>query len=1005
MIQALLSTSSCYRSMHVAFRGTNTRSLLKTYTTKALSSGDQLHGYLVQQVQKVEELELTAILLEHQQTGAQHLHIDRNDANNVFAVGFHTPVKNSTGVAHVLEHTTLCGSHRYPVRDPFFKMLNRSLATYMNALTGSDYTVYPFATTNAVDYKNLEGVYMDAVFHPLLSELDYKQEGWRLEHDDLTDLSSPINFKGVVYNEMKGRISDPGYLFYKQSQQSMYPGTTYENASGGDPTFITDLTYQDLLDFHKTHYHPSNAKFYTYGNFSLEDHLATIRTKLNGFGKSEIPFVNKIPDRWAKPRKVVSNCALDPMVPVDRQTRLSYSFLTNDIHDSFETFSMRVLSTLLLEGHSSPMYEALIDSHLGTSFSSNTGYNRNTRISNLTIGLQGVKTQDVDQVETRIKQVLEKARMDGFDSRRIEATLHQMELGSKHKTSKFGLTIMHWITSGWFNGADPIDLLHINKYIARLRQELQKGPYFESLIDKYLLRNTHVLTYIMHPDASFNTVTANEEKDRLARKIQQEEKQQQQQLMEQAQQLEKKQNIIDDVSCLPTLRIDDIPLKQPKIVVEHTGLCNTPIQWRTTSTNGITYFRAICTLPPLMDDLKQYVPLFCDALHSLGTKSQSMAELDDEIRLYTGGLGFSATTSTNHSDINAMEEGIMFYGNCLDRNIEKMYDLTRRLIRETNFDNIPKLRSLIRRNASYLNNSIVNSGHMYAKTYASATLTPSSASNELLSGITQIKFMNQLAAKSDDDLLDVIEHLKQIATLAIHQTSLRVAVTCGEEAINDNMKYLSGLITGLPENADIKFSKEIEHTTQFDPTFKKTFIGIPSQVDFSAKSLRGVPYTHIDSAKLQILCSLLTSRYLHREIREKNGAYGGGAIYGALTGLLTFYSYRDPKSNTTVETYNKAMDWVRRYTFTDQDLTEAKLSLFQQVDAPVNVSMEGMPQFISGLSDNMRQIRREQLLSVTQNDIKDVAEQYLNQAYGITILGDEKKSGKDLPSDWKIHIP
>ncbi|KAI8327793.1 peptidase M16C associated-domain-containing protein [Chlamydoabsidia padenii] len=1001
MIQALLSSSCRYHPGTNSIKGSY--SLLKSYTTKTLSVGDHLHGYKVHKVQQVKELELTATLLEHEQTGTQHLHIDRNDTNNVFAVGFHTPVNNSTGVAHVLEHTTLCGSHRYPVRDPFFKMLNRSLATYMNALTGSDYTVYPFATTNAVDYKNLQGVYMDAAFHPLLTELDFKQEGWRLEHDDLTDNSSPMNFKGVVYNEMKGRVSDPNYLFYKQSQQAMYLGTTYENASGGDPAFITDLTYDDLLNFHRTHYHPSNAKFYTYGNFSLEDHLATIHAKLSGFGKLDIALVNKIPDVWTEPKKIKTTCTLDPSIPADRQNRVSQSFLTNDIHDSFETFSMRLLSTLLLDGHSSPMYKALIDSHIGTTFSSNTGYNGSTRISSFTVGLQGIKGENVDQVEQLIKQVLEQVKVDGFDQNRIEAALHQMELGQKHKTARFGLTIMNSITSGWFNGADPIDLLQINKYIERLRQELQKGPFFESLIDKYLLGNPHMLTYVMQPDVTFQTTQAQEEKDRLERKIAQvKDADSQQKIMDQAQQLASKQNTTDDLSCLPTLRMDDIPIKQSKIVVEHTGLCNTPIQWRTTSTNGITYFRAICTLPLIDDGLKQYLPLFCDALHSLGTKTQDMGNLDDEIRLYTGGLGFSTNTSTHHSDIDAMEEGIVITGNCLDRNIEKMYDLTRRLIQETNFHNLPKLKTLINGNASYLNNSIVNSGHIYAKSYASSTLTPSSASDELLSGLTYIKFINQLAA--EDDLTKVANKLEQLAAMTIHQSSLRVAIACGEEAINENIKHLSGFIGALPTSASTRIKTATE-ISSFEPFYNKTFFPVSSLVDFSAKSLRGVPYTHPDSARLQVLASLMTSHYLHREIREKNGAYGGGAVYGPLSGLMTFYSYRDPNSLATLDTYHHARDWVLNHaSFTDQDLTEAKLSIFQQVDAPLNVYSEGMPQFIHGLSDLMRQTRREQLLSVTSDEVTKCAELYLGQAYGATVLGNES-SAKNRKDDWITIVP
>ncbi|KAI9309488.1 peptidase M16C associated-domain-containing protein, partial [Cunninghamella echinulata] len=923
--------------------------------------GDNIHGYEIQQIKRIEELDLVATILEHKQTGAKHLHINRNDNNNVFAVGFNTPVSNSTGVSHVLEHTTLCGSTRYPVHDPFFKMLNRSLASYMNALTGSDYTIYPFATTNFIDYKNLQSVYMDAVLHPLLNELDFKQEGWRLEFDDINDSSSSLNFKGVVYNEMKGRVSDQNYLHYKQALQALHSGTTYQHASGGDPKYITDLTYNELCEYHKNYYHPSNAKFYTYGNFPLDEHLATIHAKISGYDRITPPSINKITPKWTSPRKVFSTCALDP------------------------------------HGHSSPMYKALVESQLGSAYSVNVGYNQGTRISNFTVGLQGVNS---NEVESRIYEVLDQVKKNGFGKERIEAALHQMELGSKHKTARFGLTLMHGITPGWNNGADPIDLLRINKHVNRLRNELQHAPIFESLIDKYLLGNKHVLTFIMQPDVYYTAKLHNEETHRLSAKLAPLTLEEKQYILDQGQLLSKKQSRkeVDDVSCLPTLQLNDISLKQQKIELDHIGL-GTPVQWRNTSTNGITYVKAIFTLPQLTDEIKQYVPLFCGALKNLGTKSHSMADLDDQIRLYTGSFGISSNSSTNHSDLDSLEESVMITGNCLDNNIGKMYNLMSQLIQETNFDNINKLKTLIKSKTSYLNNSIINSGHAYASTYSSSTITPASASNEILTGLSQIKFMNKLNTLAN--LSDVVEKLKYLATLIIHQSSMRVAITCGEEAMNENISHLSTLINRLPKHA--ASNNPLTDVYSFNPSFKNTFYPIQSSVNFSAKSLRGVQYTHPDSAKLQVLSSLLTSHYLHREIREKNGAYGGGATYSGLNGIFTFYSYRDPKLMSTIDTYNHAVDWIQKQNFTDQDMTEAKLSIFKQIDAPVNVSSEGMIQFIHGVSDYMRQIRREQLLKVTQNDIQHVANIYLNQQYNTTILGNEKFA-KELIGKWNINI-
>ncbi|KAI8083948.1 peptidase M16C associated-domain-containing protein [Gilbertella persicaria] len=976
---------------------------LRQYTTKAtLAPGQKIQGYQVQQVRKVPELELTAISLKHEATGAHHLHINRDDNNNVFAVGFHTPVSNNTGVPHILEHTTLCGSQTYPVRDPFFKMLNRSLATFMNAFTASDYTIYPFATTNVADYNNLRDVYMDAVFHPRLDRLDFKQEGWRLEHQTPTDTTTPIQFKGIVYNEMKGQMSDANYLYYIQMQQAMYPGTTYAFSSGGDPKFITDLTHQQLLDFHKTHYHPSNARFYTYGNFDLQDHLAAIDAKLKGFQpSSDLPFVNKTVEPWTGTKSVETTCALDPMSPVDRQVKLSLSYLTNPTQDTFETFAMRLLSYLLLDGHASPMYKALIDTNLGSEFSINTGYDNSTSTSSLSIGLQGVKEEDVDKVKQTITSVLEQVRQEGFDPKRIEAAIHQMELGQKHKTADFGLTIMHGITSGWFNRVDPVDLLEINKNLNRLQSELAQGNFFESRIDKYLLNNPHTLSFVMRPDEKYASDLLVEEKTRLADKINQLSDADKAQIAKDGQDLLASQEKQEDLSCLPSLSLSDIAPKAKHTVLEHTGLCNTPVQWRTTATNGITYFRAISTLPSLPEDLKKYLPLFCDALLSLGTRQQSMAEIDEEIRLYTGGLRASTLLTTNHSDIDHTEEGIALVGNCLDRHIDRMYPLLAKLIHETNFDDMDKLKTLIMGNASSMVNAVADSGHVFARTFAGASLTPSMHTSELWNGMTQVNFMSRLALQ--EDVSDISAKLKQIASAVLTQSSLRIAVTSGEDAIEPNTKSLVQFIQGLPTEATAPVTTE---TTPFTPHYPKTFFPLPFQVNFSAQVLRGVPYTHPDGASLQVLSSLMTNHFLHREIREKHGAYGGGARYGGLNGLFSFYSYRDPRTLETLETYHQSVKWAQERVFTDQELTESKLSIFQGIDAPTSVSEEGMLQFVHGISDEMRQMRREALLKVTQDDVQRVAYHYLDKAfeqhqYATAILGEAKTD--QYKQGWHIH--
>ncbi|CAO3606883.1 unnamed protein product [Cunninghamella blakesleeana] len=776
----------------------------------------------------------------------------------------------------------------------------------------------------------------------------------------------------------------------------MFPDTAYGHSSGGDPPFIPDLTHEQLLQFHREHYHPSNARFYTYGNIPLEEHLTSIGKRLDSYERIELDHVNKVVVPWTEPKRISSSFALDPLSASDKQNKLSVSYLANDIKDTFETFSMRLLSYLLLDGHASPMYKALIETNLGSEFSANTGYDSSTRVSSISIGLQGVSDSDLGKVEDTITSVLNQVKKEGFDSKRIEAAIHQIELGQKHKTADFGLTIMNGICSGWFNEVDPIDMLEINKNIDRLKMELAQGNFFESRIDKYLLNNNHKLTYTMTPDANYNNNLNADEQLRLSKKVEKLTESDKKDILEQGELLLKNQDRTEDLSCLPTLKLSDIASKTKRTTLDHSGICNTPVQWRTTGTNGITYFRAISNLPPLSDELKMYLPLFCDALLSLGTKNQSMAEIDDEIRLYTGGLRASTTVSTNHSDIDVMEEGIALTGNCLDRNIDKMYDIMSKLILDTNFDNLEKLRTLIIGNASGIVNSIADSGHVFARAYAGSTLTPAVHNTELLSGLTQANFISGLA--NIEDVADISKKLKEIANIVLKQDSLRVAITCGEDAVSSNTSSLINFIEQLPTDHTIVKP----HSSVFEPKPQKTFFPLPFSVNFSSMVLRGVPYTHEDGAKYQVLSSLMTNHYLHKEIREKNGAYGGGAQYAGVNGLFSFYSYRDPHTIETLNTYQSSLKWVLQREFTAQEITEAKLSIFQSVDSPLSVSEEGMLQFVYGISDQMRQWRREQLLAVSQADIREVAEKLAEQQASMTILGEQNDELLSKLKGWEI---
>ncbi|KAG0315679.1 Mitochondrial presequence protease [Dissophora globulifera] len=881
----------------------------------------------------VKELELGVIWLKHDKAGAEHLHIARDDSDNVFGIGFARFPDNSAGVSHILKHLTLCGSRSYPVRDPVLKMLNRSMATFMNVSIETDYTLYPFSTTNPVDYNNLRSVYLDAIFFPLLRELDFKREGWRLEHEDPNDRNSPIVFKGIVYNMMKGRMGDAEYLFSSQMQHYMFPGAAYAFNSGGYPANITDLSHEELVHFHKTHYHPSNAKFYTYGNLPLEDSLASINAKLQEFSPIKPPLAEKVIKPFDSPRRVNVTCPVDPskLSSSEKQVKMSVSFLTNKATDTFEGFGLRFLSDLLTDGHTSPMHQALIESRLGSDYSANTGYDGSTMASSLSFGVQGMKQGDGAKVEATILKVLEQVRDEGFDSKRIDSSF-EMELGLKQ--------IQH---------------------IDRLKAEVASGPFFQNLISKYLLNNPHKLVFTMTPSSDyFAEVTANETM-RLMAKTRVLTKADREAIYEQGQALLKHQEQVEDISCLPTLTVSDISKKVKTFSLEHSAVGSVPVQWRSTSTNGITYLGAISVIPGLTPDLKQYLPLFTHSLISLGTRQRAMSKISDNMTLNKVDIYIAPFLSTNHS--------------CKFRHLSHdfMYDLFGSTIRETNFDDVSKLRTLIQRNASGLSNYVVDSGHVFAMKNAESRLTPAG----LFEGMSQVHLMNALSQK--EDLSEVSQRLKEIAELVTKRSSLRFAINCGEDQMSHNENSLRRFVGRL-------------NRRPMETAFQNSFFELPYGISCTAKCLRGVAYTHEDSAKLEILASLMSNLFLHREISEKNGAYDGGAIYSAEGGLFSFYSYRDPSPQKTLKTYQDSVQWVlSRKDFSEQELAEAKLSIFRTMDAPISARKEGMVLFSEGITDEMCQVRREQLLRVTSADVKEVADRYLlDQKYSQCVLGDKE---------------
>jgi len=898
-------------------------------------------------------------------------------------------------------------------------MLPRTLSNFMNAFTASDHTFYPFATTNAQDFKNLMAVYLDATLRPLLKESDFTQEGWRIgpenpqalvtEGADAKPEDKKLVFKGVVYNEMKGQMSDAGYLFYIRFQDHIFPDI---NNSGGDPQKITDLTYQQLKKFHAEHYHPSNAKVFTYGDMPLSDHLKEIDAQLGAFEKIRGDLAIHRPiDLSSGPREVTLSGPVDPLVDLSKQFKTSVSWVLGDTTNIVESFSLSLISALLVDGYGSPLYKGLIETGLGTDWSPNTGYDSSGKLGIFSIGLTGVQEQDVPKLKPKVQEVLQKVRENGFDRSKVDGYLHQLELSLKHKTANFGMSLLHRLKPKWFTGVDPFDSLAWNDTLAAFETEFAKGGYLEGLVEKYLL-NDNTLTFTMAPSSSFTQDLAKEEEVRLKEKISEVVEsaggEEQAQVALEAQELEllveQGKTNTEDLGCLPSVHVADIPRQKEPVTLRTEDTGRVKIQWREAPTNGLTYFRAINTLESLPDDLRSLIPLFTDSIMRLGTKDMTMEQLEDLIKLKTGGVSVGYHSASRPTDFRQAMEGLIFTGMALDRNVPTMFELLRKLVVDTNFDSpeaAQQIRQLLQASADGVVNDIASSGHAFARRAAEAGLSWDSFLKEQVSGLSQVKLITSLASRpASDSLDDVITKLKQIQQFALAGT-LRAAITCDVESVANNSKALSEFVGSLsptpasfPARGPPRFARDI-----------KSFYPLPYQVYYGALAVPTVSYTSPEGAPLQILSQLLTHKHLHHEIREKGGAYGGGAYSRALDGVFGFYSYRDPNPVNTMKIMQSAGRWAVDKQWSDRDLEDAKISVFQGVDAPRSVNEEGMGNFLYGITEEMKQKRREQLLDVTKDQVREAAQKYVVDAIAqnkerLVFLG-ERRDWAD--ESWAIH--
>ena len=954
-------------------------------------------GFSITQTCMLEEINARLIQLTHEHTGARFVHIECEDSNNLFAVAFRTPPEDSSGIAHILEHTVLCGSKNYPVRDPFFSMLKRSLNSFMNAFTSSDWTCYPFSSQNRKDFSNLLNIYLDAAFFPLLREQDFAQEGHRLEFSEPENPESPLEYKGVVYNEMKGAMADPASLLQRRTTKHLYPTTCYHHNSGGEPENIPDLTWDDLKQFHARYYHPSNACFFTYGNFPLHEHLERIEAQvLQHFEPLEVNSAVPPEPHRDKPVSATERFPLDPSEDPAGKTMVHMAWLTSDISDSYTRLCLTLLSQLLLGNPGAPLYKALLDSGLGKNLTPGCGYHDDYRTTCFAVGLQGTEPEQSEAVQACIMDTLTSIAAQGFKRERIDAAIHRLELANREVTGgsyPYPITLLLRILGPWLHCDDPLSALKLDTHLEQLRRDLDQGGFFENLINKWLLHNNHRITLCLRPDQDQSRREREQEEQQLQQIRKTLGEEEVQALVTQALTLQKSQEQSEDLSCLPNLELADINPEEPGVDSEIRSIDGFNIHHFAQPTNGLTYVNMYFPCGHIDPELVEYVPLFCNMLTQLGTDKYTYVEMAQRMEAKTGGISCSTSVMNDINDLDLATAWIRLKGRALDRNSASMCAIIAELCTEVDFSDTERLATVIGQIKSSMENSIPGSGHSYAVQAGAAHLTPAARRRELWGGLSQLRHIKKLAAYSQDQLQETAAVLERLKQQIFARTSVHCAIAAEADQLSDGARAVAAMLATLPQREE----RAIVPLQTFTPEAAALGWATSIPVSYVTRCFRTVPYSDANAAALSVLATLLRANFLHREIREKGGAYGGMASSSSDGGIFSMLSYRDPHLERTLQVYNQALAWVESGDFGAQEIKEAVLSVFSSHDRPKSPSGRAATEFaysIQGLDYSLRQQFRTQLLNITKDAIIRAAHDCLQSSADkgvISILSSEEK--------------
>lgn len=953
--------------------------------------------------EEIAELNTTAKLYRHKKTGAELLSLENDDENKVFGITFRTPPSDSTGIAHIMEHSVLCGSRKYPLKEPFVELIKGSLKTFLNAFTFPDKTCYPVASQNVQDFYNLIDVYMDAVLHPRIPPETLQQEGW---HYELENVDDPIIYKGVVFNEMKGAYSSPEGLLGRYSQQVVFPDTIYGVDSGGDPSEIPNLTYEQFKEFHDTYYHPSNARIYFYGDDDPEERLRVIDEYLQEFEPLDIDSSIALQAPLDEPRRVSYAYDAGEEAAAKQKGYLTVNWLLPDTSDPTLSLSLAALSYILVSTQASPLRKALIDSELGEDLAGR-GLDGDLRQMTFSTGLKGIPVSKAAEVETIILETLEKLSQEGIDPEMIEAALNTFEFRLReNNTGSFprGLSLMLQALTTWLYNDDPLKTLAFETPLTELKAHLaERKNYFEGLIEQYLLNNNHRVTLLLEPDAELRHRQEAAEADKLAEvkaKMSQEELET---IIENTRRLKEMQETPDRpeaLAKLPSLTLDDLDKQGKEIPIAISQMDGAEILYHDLFTNGIVYLDVGFNLHVLPQELLPYVPLFEQTLLKIGTETEDFVKLSQRIGRKTGGIW----TGRMASAIREKTEGAAWFflrGKGTMAQTDDLLDIMRDILLTVQLDNKDRFKQVLLEMKARREARLIPGGHSVVDTRLRSAFNEADWAEEQMSGLTNLFFLRDLIERIDEAWPMVLMKLKDVRRTLLN----RNAMICNVTVDADNWAKFQPKLTGFLSQIQTRPMSLARWRPAYDTAAEG--LTIPAKVNYVGKGANLYDLGYQLHGSHQVITNFLRTTWLWERVRVQGGAYGGFCSFDSHSGVLNYLSYRDPNLLGTLDNYDKTGQFLREVELNEDAITKSIIGAIGQIDAyrlPDAKGYVSMMRHLLDVTDEIRQQRREEVLGTTLADFRAFADvlDAVKEKGRVVILGSEEgiQAANETQANW-----